>query len=82
VVYGVLRTADAVTPFLTTRAASISLIVFCAVYLFIFAFGTFYIYRLLRTGPNQDLAVQPVGATPNRRRPTWLADINRFVAGG
>jgi len=66
VVYDVLRTADAVTPFLTTRAASISLIVFCAVYLFIFAFGTFYIYRLLRTGPSQELAAPPVGATPNR----------------
>src|SRR6201987_1303079 len=51
VVYGVLRTADAITPFLTTRAAAISLIVFCAVYSFIFLFGTFYIYRLIRTGP-------------------------------
>src|SRR6266404_6666849 len=51
VVYGVLRTADAMTPFLTARAATISLVVFCAVYAFIFAFGTFYIYRLLRAGP-------------------------------
>jgi cytochrome d ubiquinol oxidase subunit I len=50
-VYGVLRTADAMTPFLTTRAAMISLIVYCAIYTFIFAFGTFYIYRLLRAGP-------------------------------
>src|SRR6202030_834958 len=39
VVYGMLRTANAVTPFLTTRAATISLIVFCAIYTFIFAFG-------------------------------------------
>src|SRR5882757_7009258 len=44
VVYGVLRTADAMTPFLTTRAATISLVIFCAVYVFIFSFGTFYIY--------------------------------------
>jgi cytochrome d ubiquinol oxidase subunit I len=51
VVYGLLRTADAVTPFLTARAAAISLVVFCAVYLFIFSFGTFYINRLLRAGP-------------------------------
>src|SRR4029077_12033864 len=49
--YGVLRTAHAMTPFLTARAATISLVVFCAVYAFIFAFGTFYIYRLLRAGP-------------------------------
>jgi cytochrome d ubiquinol oxidase subunit I len=50
-VYGVLRTADAMTPFLTTREAMISLIVYCGLYTFIFAFGIFYIYRLLRAGP-------------------------------
>jgi cytochrome bd ubiquinol oxidase subunit I len=38
-VYGVLRTADAMTPFLTAPAAAISLFVFCAVYSFIFGFG-------------------------------------------
>jgi cytochrome d ubiquinol oxidase subunit I len=32
VVYGVLRTADAVTPFLTAREAGVSLVVFCAIY--------------------------------------------------
>ena len=51
-VYGVLRTADSVTPFLTARAATISLIVFCAVYAFIFTFGVFYIHQLLRAGPS------------------------------
>jgi cytochrome d ubiquinol oxidase subunit I len=65
-VYGVLRTADAMTPFLTTRAATISLIVFCAVYTFIFAFGALYIHRLLRIGPVGRLAEAPVAATPNR----------------
>jgi hypothetical protein len=48
---GVLRTADAMTPCLTAREAAISLLVFCAVYVFIFSFGTFYIYRLLWAGP-------------------------------
>ena len=66
VVFGVLRTADAMTPFLTTRAATISLVVFCAVYLFIFSFGTLYIYRLLRVGPVGSLAQPPAAATPNR----------------
>jgi cytochrome d ubiquinol oxidase subunit I len=73
VVYGVLRTADAMTPFLTTRAATISLIVFCAVYVFIFAFGTFYIYRLLRAGPVGDLVIPPTAAVPNR--PMSVVDI-------
>jgi cytochrome bd ubiquinol oxidase subunit I len=65
-VYGVLRTADALTPFLTTRAATISLIVFCAVYTFIFAFGVLYIHRLLRIGPVGRLALPPAAARPNR----------------
>ena len=72
VVYGVLRTADAMTPFLTARAATISLVVFCAVYTFIFAFGIFYIYRLLRAGPAGHLIEIPSGAVPNR--PMSLAD--------
>jgi cytochrome bd ubiquinol oxidase subunit I len=65
-VYGLMRTADAVTPFLTARAATISLVVFCAVYVFIFAFGTFYIYRLLRAGPTGHLALSSNAAVPNR----------------
>ena len=44
-IYGVLRTADAMTPFLTAPAALVSLLVFCAVYAFIFIFGVFYIYQ-------------------------------------
>jgi len=65
-VYGLLRTADAMTPFLTTRAATISLVIYCAVYSFIFTFGTFYIYRLLRVGPVDRLVQSPAGAVPNR----------------
>jgi len=65
-VYGVLRTADAMTPFLTARAAMTSLVVFCAVYGFIFAFGTYYIYRLLRAGPEGRLVLPPAAAIPNR----------------
>jgi cytochrome d ubiquinol oxidase subunit I len=72
VIYGVLRTADAVTPFLTTRAATISLIVFCTIYTFIFAFGIFYIYRLLRAGPVGQLIAPVAGAVPNR--PMSIAD--------
>jgi cytochrome bd ubiquinol oxidase subunit I len=58
-VYGVLRTTEAVTPFLTVRAATISLVVFCAIYTFIFGFGVLYIYRLLHAGPARRLAVSP-----------------------
>jgi cytochrome bd ubiquinol oxidase subunit I len=72
VVYGVLRTADAMTPFLTTRQAVISLVIFCAVYAFIFLFGTFYIYRLIRNGPVRKLFETPHLAVPNR--PMSLAE--------
>jgi cytochrome bd ubiquinol oxidase subunit I len=65
-VYGVLRTAEAVTPFLTMRVALVSLIVFCLVYTFIFAFGALYIHRLLRIGPVGRLAEPAAAATPNR----------------
>ena len=65
-VYGVLRTADAMTPFLTARTALTSLVVFCVVYSFIFVFGTLYIYRLLRAGPEGRLVLPPVAAIPNR----------------
>ncbi len=65
-VYGILRTADAMTPFLTARAATISLVVFCSVYGFIFAFGVFYINRLLSAGPVGSLVEPPPAALPNR----------------
>jgi cytochrome d ubiquinol oxidase subunit I len=65
-VYGVLRTADAVTPFLTVRAAAISLVFYVVIYSFIFLFGTVYIHRLLRAGPTGPLVVSPPDATPSR----------------
>ncbi|WP_024506518.1 cytochrome ubiquinol oxidase subunit I [Bradyrhizobium sp. ARR65] len=79
-VYGVLRTADAVTPFLTAPAAMTSLILFGAVYAFIFSFGTYYIYRLLRAGP---VAAAPKAwetAVPSR--PMSLADGGPAAARG
>ena len=72
VVYGQLRTAKAMTPFLTANAAATSLALFAAVYAFIFSFGIYYIFRLLRTGPGGALAAVPADAMPNR--PMSLAD--------
>jgi cytochrome d ubiquinol oxidase subunit I len=66
VIYGVLRTADAVTPFLTARTALTSLVVYWVVYSFVFAFGIYYIYRLLRAGPEGRLVLPPAAAVPNR----------------
>ncbi len=65
-IYGLLRTSQALTPFLTTREAAISLVAFGSVYLFIFSFGVLYIYRLLRAGPLGSLALPPKAAVPSR----------------
>jgi cytochrome d ubiquinol oxidase subunit I len=51
VVYGLVRTAQAITPFLTPRDVAITLLIFGGIYALIFAAGTVYIYRLLRQGP-------------------------------
>jgi cytochrome bd ubiquinol oxidase subunit I len=51
VVYGLLRTKDAVTPSLATGDVVFSLLAYIAVYAVIYSFGFHYIYRLLRDGP-------------------------------
>ncbi len=51
VVYGLLRTKDAVTPSLVTADVLISLIGYVVVYAVIYSFGFYYIYKLLRDGP-------------------------------
>jgi cytochrome d ubiquinol oxidase subunit I len=71
-IYGLLRTADSMTPFLTVPAAVTSLLLFGAVYVFIFSFGTFYIYRLLRAGPSRFVVQESRGTSPNR--PMSLAE--------
>ncbi len=71
VVYGVLRTKDAVTPSLTTGDVLISLTGYVLVYAVFVAFGTYYIYKLLREGPT--VAAVPIpNATPSR--PMAFAD--------
>jgi cytochrome bd ubiquinol oxidase subunit I len=51
VVYGLLRTRDAITPALTTNDVLSSLIVYIVVYWLFVSFGIYYIYKLLRDGP-------------------------------
>jgi cytochrome d ubiquinol oxidase subunit I len=51
IVYGLLRTADGVTPSLTGGAAAFSLAAFLIAYLLIFTAGTIYLWRLIQEGP-------------------------------
>lgn len=71
VVYGLLRTKDAVTPSLTGGDVLFSLIAYIVVYLSFISFGTYYIYKLLREGPAGEATPIP-GATGNR--PLAFAD--------
>ena len=78
VVYGVLRTRDAVTPSLTTGDVLLSLTVYVLVYAVFAGFGTFYIYKLLRDGP-----VTAAEAIPNATasRPLAFADTAASATG-
>ena len=75
-VWGVLRTADALTPTLTARAAGASLFVFVVTYLIVFSFGTYYVYKLLRNGPASiDQDREPSGTS---NRPLAVAAAESF----
>jgi cytochrome d ubiquinol oxidase subunit I len=76
-VYGLLRTGDSVTPALTTEAALTSLIAFVLVYAFIYLFGTYYLVRLLRMGPQPpaiEKAPQKERDVPRPKRPLSVPD--------
>ena len=53
VVYGVLRTADAVSP-VTTSSVATSLLFFIVVYAIVFTAGALYILRLIGKGPDTE----------------------------
>jgi cytochrome d ubiquinol oxidase subunit I len=64
VVYGILRTEDAITPSLTGGQVLFSLIAYVVVYAVIYAFGLTYIYRVLKAGPTTEPSVSRL--TPGR----------------
>jgi cytochrome d ubiquinol oxidase subunit I len=79
VVYGILRTQDAVTPSLATGDVLFSLLVYMGVYAVFVSFGVHYIYRILREGPNGEVTAIP-GTTA--KRPMAYADSAETATGG
>ncbi|MBC6982046.1 cytochrome ubiquinol oxidase subunit I [Caulobacter sp. 17J80-11] len=79
VVYGLLRTKDAVTPSLTTSDVLLSLGIYGLVYAVLAGFGFLYIYKLLRRGPEEGAEPIP-NATPSR--PMAFADTAGSATGG
>jgi cytochrome bd ubiquinol oxidase subunit I len=77
-VYGLLRTADSVSPSLTTANVALSLIGYAIVYMFVYSFGIQQMYRIAIKGP-AGATIEPGlieggrSALPVRALPTgWL----------
>ena len=77
VVYGLLRTADAVSPH-GAAALALTLALFVVSYLFVFGIGIAYVLRMVRKGPQAfDLQASPAGgpgAARTQARPMSAAD--------
>jgi cytochrome d ubiquinol oxidase subunit I len=54
VIYGVLRTADAVSPIRASQVSA-SLLAFMVIYAVVFSVGALYILRLIAAGPNAEV---------------------------
>ncbi len=65
-VFGVVRTADAATPFLNPPEVAVGLALFFAIYSLIFVFGSVYIYQLLKRGPVPTPEPEIGAANPKR----------------
>jgi cytochrome d ubiquinol oxidase subunit I len=68
VVYGLMRTRDAVTPSLTGSDVLISFALYLVVYVAVFGAGIFYMVRLARAGPpaHVDMREPTLGERPAR----------------
>src|SRR5262249_27337238 len=79
VVYGLLRTSDAITPSLASGDVLVSLTGYVLVYATFFSFGIYYIYKLLPGGPAAEAKAIP-RTTPSR--PMAFADTADSATGG
>lgn len=73
VVYGLMRTIDAVSP-VTTGAVAASLAAFVIVYAIIFTAGTYYLVKLLRRGPDEHEVMPGQTRAERPKRPFSAAE--------
>jgi cytochrome bd ubiquinol oxidase subunit I len=73
VVYGLLRTHDAVSPSLTTADVAASLALYVLVYLIVFGAGIFYMARLARAGPPDEVEIRDARPGERPARPLSAA---------
>ena len=76
VVYGFLRTADAVTPNLTRRDVSISLALYALVYAVVFGAGVYFLFKLVHAGPAALSAAPEPGMAQRPARPLSAVDAD------
>ena len=74
VVYGLLRTSEAVSPNISAAAVWSSLIVYAAVYAIIFGAGIWYILKLFRVGPVRQPPKDTQGGEKTPARPLSMPD--------
>ena len=80
-VYGLLRTADSVTPSLSGEHVLVSLVLYAAAYLIIYPTGFLILLRLVRNGPGEMLPVSDVPVQAGRpARP--IHDLPRVAQPG
>jgi cytochrome d ubiquinol oxidase subunit I len=74
VVYGLLRTRDAVSPSITGTDVLLSLLLYIVVYAVIFSAGLFYLFRIARDGPPTELEAHDARLHERPARPLSGAD--------
>lgn len=80
VVYGLLRTSDAVSPNIAAAAVLTSLIVYATAYAVVFGAGAWYLRKLLKIGPVKQPPKDTDGGEKTPARPLSLPDES--VEGG
>ena len=73
-VYGVLRTADSVSPNIQAAAVLSSLVIYASAYAFVFGAGIWYLQKLLRKGPVKQPPKDMAGGEKTPARPLSLPD--------
>jgi len=74
VVYGLLRTRDAVSPSITGLDVLLSLLLYMAVYAVIFSAGLYYLFRIARAGPPTETEARDAKLSERPARPLSAAD--------
>lgn len=69
VVYGLLRTRDAVSPSLTGADVAVSLVLYVSVYLVVFGAGIYYMARMARKGPPDHVEIRDARMAERPARP-------------